>query len=117
MTKKSGLALVEKYGKEYFSQLRKKVKHESLVKNGRKGGKRFIELYGKEELRRISRIGRENFRKRIENDKELKEKFRRIFIEQMKKFTKIYPTESGLKVRSQLEQEIANYLATNGIKF
>lgn len=117
MTKESGLALVEKYGKEYFRHLRAKVRHESLVRSGRKGGRAFIQKYGKKRLEEISKIGRRKFQKRIESDEELKENFRKMFIERMKKFTKIFQTKSGFKVRSKLEQEVANYLTEKGVEF
>jgi len=117
MTKQSGTALVKKYGKDYFRRLRAKVKTKSLKESGSKGGRKFIEKYGKEELMKISNVGRENFKKRIKSDSNMREKFRSMFIEKMKKFTKIYPTENFTNVRSRLEQEVANYLLKNGIKF
>ncbi len=117
MTKQSGNALVKKYGKDYFRRLRAKVKTKSLRESGSKGGRKFIEKYGKKELMKISSVGRENFKKRIRFDNSLKERFRSMFIEKMKRFTKIHPTENNINVRSRLEQEVANYLIRNGIKF
>jgi len=43
--------------------------------------------------------------------------YRKSFIEKMKKFTKIYETKSGIKVRSKDEQKLANFLTNNGIEF
>ena len=117
MTKESGTALVKKYGKDYFRRLRAKVKIKSLRESGSKGGRKFIERYGKEGLMKISDIGRENFSKRIKSDKHMKEKFRNMFIEKMKKFTRIHPTENNTNVRSRLEQEVANHLVRSGINF
>ena len=117
MTRESGLALVEKYGSEYFRELRKKVKHDCLVKSGRLGGKSFIEKYGKVKLYELSELGRIRFRKRIASDKDFREKLKKEFIKKMKKFTKVYPTKSGSKVRSHLEQEIADFLSEKGVEF
>ncbi len=117
MTHQSGKALLERYGKEYFRDLRKKVRRSSLIKSGRRGGLKFIELYGKDKLKEAAKRGNETFKMRIKNEPYLKESYRRDFIEKMKKFTKIYDTKSGVKVRSKLEQYIANYLTENGIVF
>jgi len=56
MTKQSGQALVRKYGRSYFKELRKKVKTSSLQNSGRRGGLNFIKKYGKHELEKFAAI-------------------------------------------------------------
>ena len=106
-----------KFTSEYFRELRKKVSKESLRKSGRLGGLAVVSKYGKDYLRKIGEKGRKRFKERIRKDKKLREKFRKDFIEKMKKFTRKYPTLSGIYVRSKLEQEVANILSRNNIKF
>jgi predicted nuclease of restriction endonuclease-like RecB superfamily len=116
MSKESGLAVLKKYGKEYFKQLRRRVKKESLAKAGKIGGMRFIEKYGRSKLREIGRTGGEKIKERMKNDEKLRKTFRELFIERMKKFTKVYPLSNGMKVRSKLEKEIGEYLLANGVE-
>ena len=117
MTKQSGSAVLRKYGREHFRNLRKKVRKSSLENSGRKGGLSFIEKYGKEKLKELSERGHETFKKRIKMDADLRKQYRSSFIEKMKKFTRVYPTKSGILVRSKLEQKVADYLTENKIDF
>lgn len=112
-----GKFILKKYGREHFVRIRKKVKKESLSRSGKISGNKLKDKFGSDYFKQLGSKGGKKFSNKIKDDKELKKIYREAFITKMKTFTRKYPTKSGIKVRSKLEQNIADFLTENGVEF
>lgn len=117
MGQEGGKFILQKYGREHFVQLRKKVKFQSLSKGGTISGNNLKQKFGNNYFKNLGAKGGKKFGERIKLDRNLQLVYRESFITKMKAFTRKYPTKSGIKVRSKLEQEIADFLTENKIEF